>query len=149
MYLLCGIVIRSRSCFLTARAADTITPLPPPPSPTPTSTITCCIILTLLCLLSLNCKKCDVCTIPYCHQIKELFPDGTGSWYNPMNLNDHAVGGVVIFRPKNGSNVLTADCLAEIRNFSEVRAGPVLVLVDAEIVAEEMGLVMQFVVVGY
>ncbi|KAL8580373.1 hypothetical protein ACOMHN_037472 [Nucella lapillus] len=50
-------------------------------------------------------------------RIKALFPDGTGSWYNPINLNDHPLGGVVLFRHRNGSNLLTPEFLKEIKDF--------------------------------
>ncbi|XP_076441426.1 patched domain-containing protein 3-like [Babylonia areolata] len=52
-------------------------------------------------------------------EVKRLFPDGTGTWYNPMNLNDHPLGGSVLFRHRAGSNLLTPEVLGEIRDLSE------------------------------
>ncbi|PVD22816.1 hypothetical protein C0Q70_16072 [Pomacea canaliculata] len=50
-------------------------------------------------------------------KVKALFPDRTHDYYNPMSLNDHALGGVVLFRPKNDSNILTRESLQEIKDF--------------------------------
>lgn len=53
-------------------------------------------------------------------KVKALFPDRTHDYYNPMSLNDHALGGVVLFRPKNDSNILTRESLQEIKDFVTV-----------------------------
>ncbi|KAK7501183.1 hypothetical protein BaRGS_00007668 [Batillaria attramentaria] len=54
-------------------------------------------------------------------KVKALFPDGSGDFYNPLNLNDHPLGGIVIFRSKNGSNILNSESLQEIKDFVKVR----------------------------